>query len=203
MSFGKRTSGRGAQEHPELEPYPLAAPSPLVETPGFNRLIVLSLAAVVLLAALWAVIGSLRQSAANQPIQVEASLVDGSPLSASAHARTIEMCVENNLFAQTRGETSGDEHRPRFAQSCTCAIDGASSQLTPLQMQMLYIDQRTRVRAALARIDRTGERFAVGATPLVEIADGAPAVVMTTHSYEKLWSEARSLFEQQTARCQR
>lgn len=201
MSFGKRNTdrhGEGAQGAPVFRD--LSVPIQ-VDTARISRLLVFAVGGIVLLGAISTVAMHGLPWGTREPFQVEASLVDGSANAATSISSVVQMCTEERALAASAGDGAGDEARTRAAKSCRCAIEAAASQLTPLQMQMLYIDQRTRLRATMARIDRTGETFAVGAVPRVEIREGAAVALVTADSYEAHWREANGVMAQQTARC--
>lgn len=204
MAFGKRKIGKGHVEPSHVGGlYGHQAPAiaaATIDTPAISRLLVISVAGVVMLASISALFFIYPNR--GEPIEVEASLIDGSTLASSAHDRVVQMCTEEGMLTATRGAEAGDEAAARVARACECTVRGLVGQLSPLQMQMVYVDYRTKLRATLAAIDRTGERIATSEMPKLEARDGAPLALVTTASYQAHWREARGLVAQQAARCQ-
>lgn len=204
MAFGKRKIGKGPEQapHPDgfLQPSAPAIGTDRIDTPAISRLLVISVAGIVMLAGVSALV--FIHPDRGEPVEVEASLIDGSTLAASAHDRVVQMCAEQGLLAATRGGATADDMGTRVMRTCECTIGGVIGQFSPLQMQMVYVDFRTKLRATLATIDRTGERITTGGMPRLEARDGAPIALMTAASYHAHWQEARGLVAQQTARCQ-
>ncbi len=204
MSFGKRKLGKADDglspinsiyEHPSP-----AIRSSRPDTTSISRLLVILVAGIVMLAGISALF--FIHPGRNETIEVEASLIDGSMFSASAQGLVVQMCVEEGMLTATRGEHAGDDQKPRVARICECTVGGVVGQLSPLQMRMLYVDYRTKLRATLAAIDRTGEHISTGAMPKLDARDGAPIALVTAASFQSHWREARGLLSQQSARCQ-
>ncbi len=205
MSFGKRRSDRSTSEPSDLHDYhspasPAAFVPARMDTAGLSRLLVISVAGVVMLAAVSALF--FIQPGRGDPVEVEAALIDGSQVSTASQGRVVQMCIEQGLLAATRGVEPGDEQRPRIARACECTVGAVVGLLSPLQMQMLYVDYRTKLRATIAEIDRTGESVSTSIMPKLESREGAPVALVTAASFATHWREARSTVSQYAARCQ-
>lgn len=204
MAFGKRKIGKGPEAPSHLGGFSEhAAPAiaaATIDTPAISRLLVISVAGVVMLASISALFFIYPNR--GEPIEVEASLIDGSTLSSSAHDRVVQMCAQEGQLTAAHGGETGDAAGARVTRACECTLRGVVGQLSPLQMQMIYVDYRTKLRATLAAIDRTGERIPTSEMPKLEARDGAPLALVTTASYQAHWREARGLLAQQAARCQ-
>jgi len=205
MSFGKRRSGRESDAptgtpglHTPVDPASFRAAG--LDTAGISRLLVISVAGIVMLASISALL--VIQPGRGEPIEVEAALIDGSQPASAAQGRVVQMCVEQAMLTATRGEDPGDDQRPRITKTCECTVEAVVSQLSPLQMQMLYVDYRTLMRVKIAEIDRTGESISKFAMPKIESREGAPVALITAASYAAHWREARGLVSQNAARCQ-
>lgn len=111
------------------------------------------------------------------------------------------LCVEHNLLLSLHGDGSDEDRRSKAAKTCECTFGEIAEQLTPLQMLMLASDQRARLRATMAEIDRTGERIAVGNLPMFDVAEGTAVALVTSERYRAYWREARDLASRQVARC--
>lgn len=201
MSFGKRQPGK--------EP---AKPAPFIDygeigqasggaSVQLSQLMVIAVVAVVAAAALMSLGYALFGSSRGEAVQVEAHLVDGSAVSPSAQARLVAVCIEHGLLKLSGGEGPTEAQRESISRGCTCTFTEIASKLSPLQTQMLYVDQRTRLRATMAQMDRTGERITVGGIPKLEAADNAAIALVASDRYDAHWREARDLSETQAARC--
>ena len=204
MSFGKRNIDKHLAEPIQGEHLEPSAVSPWAhaktcDPATLSRLLVISVAGVVMLAGISALF--FIQPGRGEPIEVEAALIDGTQVSASSQGRVVGMCIEQGLIAATRGVEPGDELRPKLARACECTVSGVVGQLSPLQMQMVFVDYRTALRATLAEIDRTGESVTTGQMPKLDAGDGVPTALVAAASFQSRWREARGLVSQQSARC--
>lgn len=202
MSFGKRNIDKrppGPSPFIELES---AAAAPARHQPiRIPRLMVFVVGTTVILAALSALSLNLFNGSRSEMIQVEAALIDGSPATSSARSQLVGLCVEQNMLLSSGGDISDDDKRTKAAKTCQCTFGDIADQLTPLQVQMLTVDQRARLRATMAELDRTGERVFIASVPRFDAAEGAPIALVAADRYQAHWREARDLASRQTARC--
>lgn len=202
MSFGKRNIDKRPPGHEALHSAADAATYPARLQPiRIPRLMVFVVGMTVVLAAVSALSMNLLNPSRYEMVQVEAGLIDGTPATVSARSQLVGLCVEQQMLLSTRADVSDDEKNARANRTCACTFGDITDQLTPLQVRMLTSDQRARLRATMAEIDRTGERIAVGSLPKFDIADGAAVALVTADRYQAYWREARDLANRQAARC--
>jgi hypothetical protein len=204
MAFGKRNIDKQLEEPSHGEHVDPSQISPWAQPRTWDpatlsRLLVISVAGVVMLAGISALF--FIQPGRGEPIEVEAELIDGTQVSASSQGRVTDMCIDQALMIATRGSEPSEDQRPRIARACGCTVSGVVDQLSPLQMQMVFVDYRTTLRATLAEIDRTGESVVAGGMPKLNARDGVPTALVAAASFQSQWREARGLVSQQSARC--
>jgi hypothetical protein len=202
MSFGKRNAGHHQNDPAPVVRYRDVTLPPAGRSAALSRMLVLAVVGLVAFGGLSALLAGLLGWGRAEPVQVDAALIDGSSHPSVDQGRVVDMCTQHGFMAATRGAPGREAERAKVEQACACAIEATAAELSPLQMSMLYVDYRTRLRATLADIDRTGERFDVGAVPRLEMREGAAVALVAADRYEGHWRAARDRVAEQARRCQ-
>lgn len=201
MSFGKRNIDK---RPPGPAPFEVqtSAIAPSRDLPiRIPRLMVFVVGMTVALAAISALSMDVFNSSRSEMVQVEAAWIDGTPATLSTRAQLVGLCVEQSMLTATALDGIDNDKRAKAAKGCECAFGELADQLTPLQVHMLTHDQRARLRASMAELDRTGERIAVGTLPRLEPRESAAMAVVSAERYQQYWREARDAASRQSMRC--